>query len=100
MVSQAFVRNSLSPPAQTRSAGDVVREYVFDPMWRVAWSASDELNYLKEMQPTLDATRTAVQHKSWVRLSAELNPPTVRCSSILDKYNGLRFQMSRLVWGN
>ena len=88
------------PPAQTRSAGDVVREYVFDPVWRIAWSASDELNYLKEMQPTLDATRTAVQHKSWVRLSAELNPPRVHSSSILDKYNGLRFQMSRMVWGN
>src|SRR2546429_2237026 len=87
-------------PAQTRSAGDVVREYVFDPVWRVAWSTSDELNYLKEMQPTLDATRTAVQHKSWVRLSADLNPPRVRSFSILDKYNGLRFQMSRMVWGN
>ena len=52
------------------------------------------------MQPTLDATRTAVQHKSWVRLSAELNPPSVHSSSILDKYNGLRFQMSRMVWRN
>jgi hypothetical protein len=97
----ARVRPQLTfPPATSRSTGDIVQEYFLDPLWHAAWFSSDELNYLKEMQTTLDATRAAVRHKSWFRLSAELNPPRVQSSSILDRLNGLRFQMSRMVHGN
>jgi len=88
------------PPATSRSAGDIAQEYFLDPLWHAAWSASDELNYLTEIQTTIDATRAAVRHKSWVRLSADLNPPRIHSPSILDKYNDLRFQMSQMVYGN
>jgi hypothetical protein len=59
------------------------RQWCFHPVWRVAWADDEELEYLKQTEPELEALRAATKGQSLKRLSQQVaaihegyRPPT------------------------
>ena len=48
------------------------RQWGFHPVWRVAWADGEELEYLKQTEPELDALREATKWQSLKRLSQQV----------------------------
>src|SRR5262245_14987772 len=76
------------------TAPSTFEERVLGSLWRAAWAEQDELFYLETMQRVLDALRSASQHKSWARLSAELAETDHRIETRCSGLNSFRFIMS------
>jgi len=49
------------------------RQWVFHPVWSFAWSDQEELNYLRDSQPDVQALRDTLKHPSWIQLKLRLN---------------------------
>jgi hypothetical protein len=50
----------------------VLEDFVLDPLYRHTWAEQDQLFFLQTYQHTLEAMRTARQHKSWPKLTGEI----------------------------
>jgi hypothetical protein len=57
------------PPA----AYPLCRQWVFHPVWSVAWSYQEELNYLRDSQPDVQSVRETLKQRSWVQLKGRLD---------------------------
>jgi hypothetical protein len=60
----------------------------------VAWAEQDEFFYLETMQRFLEALRSASQHKSWARLSAELAETEDRIVARFNAFDSFRYALS------
>lgn len=70
-VYQSF--GSKMPAAASASLLRLYRQWVFHPAWIFAWSDEEELNYLRDSQPEVEALRDLLKQRSWVQLKTEMN---------------------------
>jgi hypothetical protein len=87
-------------PSPAPNLKDIFEERVLRPVWCVSWAEQDELFYLETMQRFLEALRSASQHKSWKRLSAELGETYHRIEARLGAWDSFRFIMSGMSIAN
>jgi hypothetical protein len=74
-----------------------LRDRVFTPVWKLAWSRQDELHYCEVVQAVLDAQRRGVASNSGTGAIAAAE----RIEAIeLGTYARLRFIVSRLIIGS
>ena len=77
-------------------------EFVYVPMWRLAWSQGDERFYLEETQPTLDALRVGARTRSWQQMIVGLTNSAARMEARLTPFNRYRFLLTQMAvpsWG-
>jgi len=62
------------PPATT-SANPyrLYHQWAFHPVWTFAWSHQEELNYLRDSQPDVQAVGDTLKHCSWVQLRRQMD---------------------------
>ena len=49
------------------------REWLFHPVWRAAWADEEEVEFLRDTEPELNALREATKSLSFRQLSSEVN---------------------------
>jgi len=61
------------PATTSANLNRLYRQWVFHPAWIFAWSYEEELNYLRDSQPELQALRDLLKQRSWVQLKSQMN---------------------------
>ena len=79
---------------------EVFNQYVYTPTWQVAWSEQDELFYLQNVQPVLEAIRVGVTRHVWPEMKAILQTAPARHDSPTKFYYRYCCPWSQFLLGN
>lgn len=72
-----------------------VREQIFSPLWKFAWSQQDELHYCQTVQSILEADRHARSQKSGAAMLARIG--RLEEAGPGSPYQHIRFLVSRMI---
>jgi hypothetical protein len=85
--------------SSTNFLADSFNDFVYGPVWRIAWSHQDELFYLEGMELTLEGIRAGTTSHAWTAMQPKVKAAQIKLKN-LSWYNRFRYSLTQVAVPN